>query len=160
MSEKKALHRTLLVAAAVVVFGIGAVAVRAGSGHAGGMLAGLHGHCGHMEEVHGKVEAILDKLNLTPEQRAHVDRAHAIIEDKIREHESTRMGDMDGILSAIGDGTLDRMQVQQKIDSHVEQFRRVAYDVSDELVGFVNSLDAAQRAMLKDELTKLHESMQ
>jgi Spy/CpxP family protein refolding chaperone len=146
---------------AVSLMAAGAVAVRAGSGFDGGVLARLHRHLGGgaMPGLPQQLEQIVQKLNLNPEQQAHVDRAHAIIESHLQQSEQGHTDEMNAFVASIGEGTLDRAQVRSKIDAHLEQARTVAYDVSDELVGLVSSLDANQRAILKDELTKLHESM-
>jgi Spy/CpxP family protein refolding chaperone len=162
MAKRPNPRTTLLVGAAAVALVVaGAVGVRAGSGPCSGMLARMHGHLGGgpMGGVHEQFEQIVQKLNLTPEQQAYVDRARSVIESRLQEMEPRHAEELNALVASIGDGTLDRMQVRAKIDAHLEQARGVAYDVSDELVAFVNSLDANQRSMLKDELTKMHESM-
>lgn len=159
MTKRLNPRMTWLVAVALVV--VGAVAVRAGSGPGCGMLARMHGHMGGgpMGVAHEQFQQIAQKLNLTPEQHAYVDRARTVMESRMQEMGPKHEAEMNALVASIGDGNLDRMQVRSKIDAHLEQARSAAYDVSDELVGFVNSLDANQRTMLKDELTKMHESM-
>jgi Spy/CpxP family protein refolding chaperone len=162
MTKRLNPRMTLHVAAVAVALAVvGAVAVRAGSGPGCGMLARMHGHMGGgpMGVVHEQFQQIVQKLNLTPEQQAYVDRARTLMESRMQEMGSRHDEEMNTLVAAIGDGTLDRTQVRAKIDAHLDQARSTAYDVSDELVGFVNSLDANQRTMLKDELTKMHESM-
>jgi len=151
----------LIVAAAAVAFlVVGAMVVHAG-GRPGGVLAGLHGGQGAcpMQAIHAQFEEIRGKLNLTAEQKGYLDRAHQILKDKFHQKEQAHGADKEALLAAIGNGTLDKAQVRAMIDEHLSELRTTAYGVSDELIGFVNSLDATQRALLRDELAKLHDEV-
>lgn len=123
-----------------------------------GGFAGGHGFGG--AGMHLLLSGLIDDLNLNDGQQQRVDAVHEIIQDHIegaREGKETHHQRMVEILE--GD-IVDQAEVKENIDQHLEQARSFAYEISDELVPLVNSLDEEQRTTLKQFAEKAHGAME
>ncbi|NJL27636.1 MAG: apolipoprotein A1/A4/E family protein [Thermoanaerobaculia bacterium] len=125
-------------------------------GHFGGRFAGgpmgAHGPLA----MHFKMMQLIDDLDLTPEQQAHVEAIHQILAERGEERREHHGEHAQRILERLEQGSLSSEEVRPVIDGHIEQFRGVAYAISDELIALVNSLDETQRATLRAHVQEMH----
>lgn len=152
-------QRTILIAALTVAvalagsIGLTVMATGDGSeGENGGFLQHLHRVGNHMHGGaghHDQMSALIDELQLTPDQLQRLERVHEIIGNA---HHGDGRGTMavlhEQLMAQIEQGRIESDEIRLVIDSHVEQIRTMAYAVTDELIELANGLDARQREIL------------
>jgi hypothetical protein len=158
--------RVVLVAAIIAAVALGAtaslvvLATSGGSvGQGGGLLRHLHGVGQHMhgaDQHHGEMARLIERLELTADQRRHLDRVHEIF----GAHGDGAPGAMERLheelMAQFEQGDLDAGEIRGVVDEHVEQMREMAYAVTDEIVALVNGLDARQRDIVLEHLQAGH----
>lgn len=158
--------RTLsFIGVTVLVAAAGLTALAGGAGHGpfaghgffNGHSAGHGGMAGHGPfAMHCQMMKLIDDLDLTAEQKAHVETIHQTIATQLEARHQHHGEHAQALISRLGQGPLTPEEVRPVIDSHLEQFRATAYSISDELVALVNSLDDTQRATLLAHLQEVH----
>jgi Spy/CpxP family protein refolding chaperone len=156
MTQKPKLKTALLIGfAAALLVVVGAVAGTVGSEH----FQGMHGFHGK-GVMHARMGYIIGKLDLNDSQMAQMEKVRDIVETRVREKAPLHREEVHELVAAISEGKVENTEVRAAIDSHLEEFRVVAYEVSDELVALANSLDDDQRATLREEIRKAHEKLE
>lgn len=161
MATKKLRILSIIGLATLVgLVGAGAFAAGAGhgpfaghfAGHAGGGHCASHGPLG----MHFRMMKLVDDLQLNPEQKTRVEAIHQILMGKFQQHHEHH-GEHARVLAArLGQGPMSTEEVRPVIDQHVEQIRATAYQISEELVALLNSLDETQRATVLAHLQEVH----
>jgi hypothetical protein len=123
-----------------------AAAVKLHDGHGAG-------HDGKDGGQHEEMAKLIEQLELTPEQRRHLERIHELMEAA---HHGSGPGSMaalhDKLLAECADGQVQSADLRPAVDEHVEQVRGVLYSITDEFAALVQGLDARQRRILRDHL--------
>jgi hypothetical protein len=152
MARRRITRIGALVAGFLVVglvgFGVG--------GFAGGGMA--HGFGG--PGMHMLMSRLVDDLDLNEDQQQRLDAVHEALGGHHEAHSGTREQHHEWLVEQIRSGNVDSVEVRQSIDLHLEAARSLAYQVSDELVPLLNSLDETQRETLLDFIDEVHGSME
>lgn len=154
MDREKGFRIAILTAVAVAI-GLGSwVMVSGRGGHGWGEGRWGHGSgWGHGRfGEHLAMLKFINQLDLSDEQQQHIEKMHEIMESHRSHIPEMRTQGLDWMLGALEEGEVDGGEVRQKLDAHVEQFRDIAYEVSDEFVALINSLDERQRGLLAEHL--------
>lgn len=114
------------------------------------LVMGGHGEIGGHQEA---MAQLIEQLELTPEQRLHLERIHELMEAT---HHGSGAGSMaqlhERLVAQCLDGEVETSDLRPVVDEHVEQVRGVLYSITDEFVALVKGLDPKQRQMLKEHL--------
>ena len=110
--------------------------------------ANLHGSGHH----HGQRSLLAEELELTADQRRRLDGVFESIEALHREGPEAMSSLHERMLTQLSQDRVDSQELRRMIDEQVEQRRVLAYAVTDELIGFVEELDANQRRTLLEHL--------
>ena len=111
---------------------------------AGQKLHGTH-HDGHQG-----MAGVMQKLSLTPDQERRMAQVHETMRAAGGKHGETMSALHDQIVAQFERGRIDSGEIRATIDAKLEEFREMAYAVTDELIAFGESLDADQRRILLD----------
>ena len=123
-------------------------------GVAGGVFAyGAHHHYSNMTPQE-KAEMISDrverKLELNQEQRQNLDVLALHIADLMQEVKKNRQARMQMFDELISDGPIDQAALLQKINDKTALVNEKAPELVAKVAGFVDSLDADQKAEIRD----------
>ena len=124
-----------------------------------GGFAGALGHGFGGPGMHLALAGLVDDLELDDGQQQRLDAVHNILADHFKGATEKRKAHHAEMIDNIEQGNVDAAEVRQNIDAHLEQARTLAYQVADELVPLVNSLDESQRATLLEFIEKAHGAM-
>ena len=145
----------ILAIVAAVTVGTVTLAIVASGGEAGGQDGGffrhlhklgqhLHGGGGH----HDHMAQVIEQLELTPDQMQRFEKIHEIVGSFGGGEDSAMVGLHDSLVTQFEQGYVGTDEIRQAIDAHLEEFRGLAYAVTDELVALINELDESQREVL------------
>ncbi len=121
----------------------------------GSLLSRLHGDGHHSHGGgghHDAMHAVIEDLNLNPDQAAHLDKIHEVMNSFHAKGPGAMTELHDELMAQFQQGGLDNSSMRLVVDDHVEQIREMGYAVTDELVALVNSLDTTQRDTLNRHL--------
>lgn len=110
--------------------------------------------------MHGAVAELVAKLDLRPDQQAHIDTIHGILSERMTAHRAGIGEHLEVLIERIDKGSINETEAHLHIDDRIETMRSTAYLVSDELVALINSLDDQQRATLTEHLSQLQSHLQ
>jgi hypothetical protein len=117
-------------------------------------------HRGAQGRAEREVQALVDELELSPEQLQRVEQVKTLIHEHHRQAGEEREAHFQRIRQAIAQGNVDASEVQQEMDEKIDEMRQLAHSVTDELVPLVNSLNDEQRELLLAKLDRLHSRME
>lgn len=116
----------------------------------GGFAGGAMGHGFGGAGMHLAMTRLVDDLDLNTGQQERLDAVHGILSGHFEGMQGAKEAHHQLLVERIQAGNLDPTEVRQSIDQHLEEARSLAYQVADEVVPLVNSLDDTQRAKLLD----------
>jgi Spy/CpxP family protein refolding chaperone len=111
------------------------------------------------DPIDERIQALSDDLDLGEEQRARLDRVKGIARAHKQRMETEREARFPELIEAIEAGDIDAAVVRGHIDEVLADARETLYQVADELVALVNSMDAEQRERLAREIETVHDRM-
>jgi Spy/CpxP family protein refolding chaperone len=127
-------------------------------GVAGGVFAfGAHHHFSNMSPQ-DKAEMISDrvdrKLDLTEMQKSNLDTLTFHIADLMQEVRENKQGREEMLNDILTDGPVDQAALLQKINDKTMMINNKAPEVVAKLAGFMDSLDAQQKAKIEQMIEK------
>ncbi len=117
-----------------------------------GVLCGCGDRGRGSSMVASRLERLAGELNLTEEQQGYLDEAIQAIGERRQQRRSERGTCTREILASLEDGDLDPASIHEDIDARMAERQALAHEVADDLIAFVNSLDADQRAALAERM--------
>lgn len=152
--RKTSLQIAAILAALVLVTAVGLTVAATGGGSGeeeGGFFQHLHEmghHLHHGGHHHGGMDQLIEQLELTPDQRQHLEKVHEILGTFGSEGHGSLAELHEQLVGQVVQGEIETGAVRAIVDVHLEQVRDMAYAVTDELIALVNGLDATQRETL------------
>jgi len=95
---------------------------------------------------------VIEQLELTPEQMQRFERIHEIAGNFGHGGDKTMLELHESLVTQFKQGYVETDELRGAIDAHLEEFRGMAYAVTDELVALINELNEAQREVLLEHL--------
>jgi len=126
----------------------------------GGFAGGAMGHGFGGPGMHLALSGLIDDLDLTENQQQQMDSVHEQLRARFEAKGDGRQDHHAWLVDQIRKGSVDPVEVRQSIDQHLEEARALAYQVADELVPLLNSLDETQRTTLLSFVDEIHETME
>jgi len=117
-------------------------------------------HPGARGRAEREVQALVDDLELSPEQLQRVEQVKALIHEHHRQAGAEREAHFQTVRQAIAQGNVDASEVQQQLDAKLEEMGQLAHTIADVLVPLVNSLNDQQRELVLAKLDRLHNRME
>jgi len=154
----------LAVASCLILAGaIGVSAMDSGEGaHGGGHGVGFFDHLKqlgqhlHRGDTHDRMADLFDEMQLTDAQRQHLTKIHEAVET-VGHNPQMSMEQLHGqLMGQFMEGHVDAELITGMIDSHLEEMRSTAYQVTHQLVELVNGLDGKQREILMQHVNQMH----
>jgi len=108
----------------------------------------LHGGGHHQDPM----AQVIEQLELTPEQMQRFERIHEIAGNFGHGGDKTMLELHESLVTQFKQGYVETDELRGAIDAHLEEFRGMAYAVTDELVALINELNEAQREVLLEHL--------
>lgn len=117
-------------------------------GHASRIVRHLH----HAVEAHERMGELITALGLNDAQYQHIENIHALMSDRLLRGDHAHGVHLAVLTTLIEDGRLSQDATRSLVDQHVDQLRHLGYQLGDELVALLGSLDEDQRAILATHL--------
>ena len=117
-------------------------------------------HPGARGRAEREIQALVDDLELSPEQLQRVERVKALIHEHHDRAGAEREAHVQKLRQAVAQGNIDANEVQHQMDEKLEEMRQLSHTLADELVPLVNSLNDEQRELVLAKLDRLQARME
>jgi len=123
----------------------------------------IHGGSGHSHPSPtgshmAQVAQLIHELDLTDAQQARFERIHEILGARDHEDPAGMIELHEKLMAQFEAGQVETGELHDAIDAHLEQIRKMAYGVTDEMIGLINDLDEEQREQLQTRLAEFHDN--